>query len=327
MTRGTALDRYDRLEATGTWRAGPDAAAREVVVTFGEARLTLLSFEEEALAQWSLAALVQREGDAPNIRLITPDAEFGEVLTLETGPLTEALDLICPPRGAAGPRARRARATVYVSLAVGIIAALVTLGTQPKALVTAVPEPSWQALSTRIETALGERCAGPAHPSLGALAARARIAQPPAVYRGEATRALRLPDGRLLLSSALVLHPFGPEVPAAALIEAETRAEPRNARVATLGAMALGARLAFTFTGALPDRPEVFVAPAHGPRFAARMATLGLPTEPYAEFLLDSGGDDRRAARVAAADSIGTARFTSALPDSDWLRLQSACGA
>ena len=73
----TALTEYERLEATGLWRATAEAQRREVLVSVGEATLTIADFNNRALAHWSLAAIDrQNPGEYPAI--YSPDGDPGE---------------------------------------------------------------------------------------------------------------------------------------------------------------------------------------------------------------------------------------------------------
>ena len=56
----TAFREYERLEATGLWRATPEAQRREVLVSVGEATLTISDFQGRALTHWSLAAILRK---------------------------------------------------------------------------------------------------------------------------------------------------------------------------------------------------------------------------------------------------------------------------
>ena len=53
----TVLAEYQRLEAEGVWRADEDAQRRDVIVSIGEATLTLTDLNEVALTHWSLPAI------------------------------------------------------------------------------------------------------------------------------------------------------------------------------------------------------------------------------------------------------------------------------
>ena len=75
----TALSAYDRLEATGLWRASPDDQRREVVVSIGEATLTITDLNDTALAHWSIPAVARAKAD--NSRVLkepSNDRLYGE---------------------------------------------------------------------------------------------------------------------------------------------------------------------------------------------------------------------------------------------------------
>jgi len=59
----TALNDFERLEATALWRPEKDAQKQEVIVSFGEATLTLAAINGTPLSHWSLPA-VERVNDA-----------------------------------------------------------------------------------------------------------------------------------------------------------------------------------------------------------------------------------------------------------------------
>ena len=56
----TALTKFQRLEAQGSWRAAPGAPLREVIVSLGEATLVLSDPRtDRPLSHWSLPAVMQ----------------------------------------------------------------------------------------------------------------------------------------------------------------------------------------------------------------------------------------------------------------------------
>ena len=65
----TALSKYDRLEATGLWRATRDTQRREVFVSIGDATLVISDLTDRAVAHWSIAA-VERDEDVAGLSLI-----------------------------------------------------------------------------------------------------------------------------------------------------------------------------------------------------------------------------------------------------------------
>ena len=77
----TALKKFQRLEATGLWRANADAQRREVIVSLGDATLTLSAVSGEILAHWSLGAVTRANGsELPAI--YHPDADETETLEI-----------------------------------------------------------------------------------------------------------------------------------------------------------------------------------------------------------------------------------------------------
>jgi len=77
----TALREYALLEASGWYAETPDAAADEVLVTFGDATLTIQRFDETPLAHWPLASLATVDG--PRALTLAPDADAPERLGLD----------------------------------------------------------------------------------------------------------------------------------------------------------------------------------------------------------------------------------------------------
>ena len=122
---GTALHGYDRLEAPGLWRPGWEEPRRDVIVSLGEATLTLADRAERPLAHWSLPA-VRRVGADP--ALYAPaDADGagdpdGETLQVDDAQMNEALSAILaslapdPPGG----RVRWGAGLAVVALGVGL---------------------------------------------------------------------------------------------------------------------------------------------------------------------------------------------------------------
>jgi len=99
----TALREYALLEASGWYAETPDAAADEVLVTFGDATLTIQRFDETPLAHWPLASLATVDG--PRALTLAPDADAPERLGLDDRAMIDAIRRVAA--GApAGPRRR-----------------------------------------------------------------------------------------------------------------------------------------------------------------------------------------------------------------------------
>ena len=91
----TALSKYDRLEATGLWRATSSEQRREVVVSIGDATLVISDLNDQALTHWSLAA-VERVPSEGQGAVFCPDGDPNE--TLDLGPdeaeMIEAINML-----------------------------------------------------------------------------------------------------------------------------------------------------------------------------------------------------------------------------------------
>ena len=89
----TALEKYDRIEASALWRAGEDAQRREVIVAIGDASLTISDMQDRPLAHWSLPA-VERANPGERPAIYHPDGDPGEVLEIpgEEAQMIEAIE-------------------------------------------------------------------------------------------------------------------------------------------------------------------------------------------------------------------------------------------
>jgi hypothetical protein len=113
----TALARYARLEAIGRWSEDARAPAREVVVAFGDATLTLKDLAERPLGHWALAGVapVRREAGATVYAM----AGGGETLAIDDAEMNAAIAAV-----AGGPRRRsrdRSRGVAPVIAFAGLI--------------------------------------------------------------------------------------------------------------------------------------------------------------------------------------------------------------
>jgi hypothetical protein len=77
----TALQKYDRIEAAGLWRAHPEARAIDVILSLGDATLTINDMRDRALAHWSLGALVRQNPNAMPA-IFHPEGDETETLEL-----------------------------------------------------------------------------------------------------------------------------------------------------------------------------------------------------------------------------------------------------
>lgn len=335
----TALKQYQRIEATGLWRPSPDEQRREVVVSIGEATLTISDFNDRALTHWSLAAL-ERQNPGALPAIFNPDGDPDETLELADSETTmlDAIDRLQRAIDRSRPHPGRLR---WLSVG-GVIAAVlaVLLLWLPAALqnhvVSVVPEVKRQEIGDtilhRIERISGQACASQdAQTSLDRLAKRTGVRQIIILPAG-VRDSLSLPGGTVLLSRALVEDHEDPAVAAGYVIAERARAEQRDPLDDLLNRTGAATAFRLLTTGGLtPDNVDIYteqVLSEPRPSVAdedllAVFAQAALPSTPYA-YARDITGET--VLGLIEADPMAGRTLEQVLPDRDWVRLQNICG-
>lgn len=272
----TALDRYAKLEAVARYLDGPAAAAREVVVSFGERSLVIMGLNDKPIAHWPLASLrALGPPGQPPVELV-PDAASDERLVLDDREMAAAIREVCPDLHAAPPAPER-RGWPGRALAAGALAALLAAAgwavwpMLPGSLLDLVPPEReaalGEALAARVAVLaegsppglcvaeeglaalreLGERLAPVAGPEAGP-GGPLRVT----VLDDPAADAVALPGGRVVVFRGLLEAAATPEEVAAVLAHAIGHARSRDPMRAVLdqaGAGALVSMLAGDITG------------------------------------------------------------------------------
>ncbi|MEL6126065.1 MAG: hypothetical protein AAFR57_06690 [Pseudomonadota bacterium] len=343
----TALDQYDRLEALGLWQEGDDTSPREVIVSFGEATLTLRDGAEAPLAHWSLAALEVLAEDKERL-VLSPDPDGAETLTITDRDMIGAIATV---RTAARPRTRgrkrRIGAWMLLVLLIPIAAGLIWPRTLAGALAPLVPDPLWLPLPAQVmEVEFNRpslflcrdgRSAGLPPPALrrmirqvdpdGVLSVRfGRFDGPPLLNAGG-------PD--TLVNARALRDMVQPEELSGLLALAAARAVTPEYRARLGEAIGLRGLLTLGFQRNLgPEELEAArtLTRAYSAESSAvdeetlrRLEAAGLPSLPLVLPLSSAGAPEHRLERIVAGDSVRGAEFLPALGDNDWLRLQSAC--
>jgi len=340
----TALSKYQRLEASGLWRADPEAQRIDVIVSVGEATLTITDLRERVLTHWSLAAIARANpGQRPAV--YHPDGDPGETLELTTDEV-EMIAAIEKLRSAiARQRPRPGRLRLFgVLVSLSAVLALVVFwlpGAARKHALLVVPGVKrleiGQGLLAQLQRTTGPACRGPGGgAALGALARRLPPRQGAlrlVVVRDGVTGALALPGEVMLVSADLMEDHEEPDVVAGHVIAAHLRAEARDPLDWLLADAGLGASLRLLTTGEVSDE----VLRAHAERLLteppepvdpetmlAGFRTWQVRATPYA-YALDITGETTLA--LIEADPFATGDPPPPiLGDSDWLRLQAICG-
>lgn len=341
----TALQEYQRLEATGLWRPETGAQRREVVVALGDASITIKDFQDRVLAHWSLAAInrVRARGHDPVV--YHPDGDPGETLELEgsESQMIDAIERIL--HAIEGRRPRPGKLRVWLSG--GIAAAAIAAGAfwLPGALltyVTAVVPPVKRAeigdaLLSRITRVSGPPCAAAdARAPLRRLSARV-LGEP----RSEAVAVLpegladtaHLPGGKILMNRSLIEDPGDPDVPAGYILAEAVRAAGTDPLEDLLEHAGTIATLRLLTTGELPDETlDVYAEHLLTERtgesvdtstLLAAFAKAELRSGPYA-YWQDVTGETTLP--LIEADPRRAEGSRQVLTDADWLRLQGICG-
>lgn len=334
----TALKEYQRLEATGLWRATPADQRREVIVSVGDATLTLSDLNDRALAHWSLAAL---ERVNPGVRpaIYHPDGDPGETLELAENEATmiDAIERLRRAVERARPRSGRLRQIgVLVTLALVIGGLVFWL---PDAMlrhtVSVVPDIRRQdigrALLGRIERIAGPACSNSDTAAPLAALARRTGARKLVVLRHAPRDSLHLPGGVVLLNRALFEDQEDPAVVAGHILGERARATRQDPLARLLADAGPLASFRLLTTGELANetldhhaerlltRPHVPLA--HETLLNA-FAAAQVPSTPYARSR-DSTGESTLA--LIEGDPMAGQAPAPVLLDRDWVLLQTIC--
>ncbi len=335
----TALRQYQRIEATGLWRPTPDEQRREVVVSIGEATLTISDFNDRALTHWSLAAL-ERQNPGAFPAVFNPDGDPGETLELAQSEtmMIEAIDRLQRAIDRARPHPGRLRWLSVAGVVLAVLALLVFWlpGALQRHVVTVVPEIKRQEIGDtilrRIERVSGTACSSPdAQESLDRLARRTGIRQIVILPAG-LSDSLSLPGGTVLLNRALVEDYEDPAVAAGYVIAARARAarqDPLDELLDRTGPIAafrllttgeLTSEIVDTYTEQVLSEPRPEISDND---LLSVFAQAALPSTPYA-YARDITGET--VLGLIEADPMAGRTLEQVLPDRDWVRLQNICG-
>jgi len=341
----TALQEYQRLEATGLWRAQDGGQRREVVVALGDATLVIFDPRSSvALAHWSLPATHRlNPGRLPAVYSPGPDS-------------TEELEIADPDMILAMSRiessvsgGERHPGRLRLALAFGLATSLVALSALW--LPGAITRHAARVAPSAVRAEIGDRvladlqrvtappCSNPrVDQVLAALHQRlfpdrqGRIVILPDALAGTAMGAAHLPGGLILLHRSTVEDHETPEVAAGFALAEAARAAASDPLITVLERAGPAAALGLLTSGKLPEgaehgQAEAIVAAAPASLTPADLlpgfVAAGVSTRPYAD-ALDPTGES--VLPLIEADPARNGPLAPLMADSDWLALQSACG-
>lgn len=338
----TALKNYDRLEATGLWRASPDEQRTEVVISVGEATLVLTDMQDRPLAHWSIPA-VSRANPGHRPAIFYPDGDPGETLEIAAteGAMIDAIEQLRTAVERRRPHPGRLRFVMLAGslAAAGALAVFWLPGAVREHALRVVPDVKraaiGDALMQQISVVTGPPCRAP-----GGRAALATLAErlpgisagQITILRGGVASTASLPGGAILVNHTLVEDYDEPDVVAGFALAQSLRAQyadPLDDLLRTGGIMA---SLRLLTTGdpgevALQRYGEAMLTrpPAAVPEEVLLQAfeEAGLRSTPYA-YARDISGESTLA--LIEADPFAAEVPEPLLLDADWLRLQGICG-
>ncbi|MEP3784987.1 hypothetical protein [Ascidiaceihabitans sp.] len=336
----TALTKYDRLEATGLWRATPQDQRREVVVSIGNATLVIKDLTDKAITHWSLAAVERSTtGNAP--ATFHPDGDPGETLDLaaDEADMIDAIDQLRRAVAKARPRPGRLR-WLGAALSVSAVVAGVTLWL-PGALTqhaldvvpTVIRAQIGEDLLRRIQRVTGQPCRSVgAVPGLKTLALRTNT-ENLVILRSGLSDSLSLPGGKILLHRGLVEGFEEPDVAAGYILAETLRIQTHDPLETLLSQAGMRASISLLTTGNLPSTTldahaeRILQAPrppVDDVALLAAFASAEIRSSPYA-YARDITGEETLP--LIEADPMRNADPKPLLRDADWLRLQAICGS
>ena len=336
----TALEKFERLEASGLWRANPADQRRDTVVSLGTASLTISDSRSGAiLSHWSLPAVVRlNPGQLPALFAPSdPQGDEGETLELDDPLMIDALTTI---RRALSPKRIGRRLRLALGGATAALVAGLGLFWVPQALTdhaaSITPQAARAQLGRELVDALApsvRTCAAPAGRAaltslrLRLMGSNHRLV----VLDGAPELSVAYVPGRLILVGRGFLEGLdSAETLAGHVLAAELALEADDPMRALLRHAGVIATTRFLTTGDLPqDSLASFGAltlarPAPPPdpaALSARMAERNVPIGPYLATLGDEGMIE-----AMTQAQLPTARALQPLvSDGEWLTLQNIC--
>ncbi len=335
----TALSKYERLECTGLWRASEDEQRRDVIVSVGNATLTISDTSDRALAHWSLPA-IQRRNPEQNPAIYAPSTDAEDTLELEDETVIKALEkvhYVIEKR-----RSHKGRLRQFLTGGSLLVILALALFWLPGALVSytvnVVPDATRQSVGKRLETRIYRVTGRSCGDGLG-LVALASLGntllgndRPRIVVLAEATLpALHLPGPAILLSSALIENEDTPFVVSGFILAEDARTRQTDPMLSLLNHAGLMATIKLLTTGTLSDAVldrygEMLLTAAPAPvpdqHLLARFAATNIPASPYA-YAVDTSGETTLA--LIEADPVPGSDAVSPLSDDAWISLLGIC--
>ncbi len=336
----TALSEYDRLEATGLWRASSGAQRQDVVVSVGDATLQIFEPNGTARAHWSLAA-IERLNPGKEPAQYGPGDDSGEDLEIEDATMVAAIEKVRKAVNRAQPKPGRLRGRIILGAVLAGIALLVfwvpgaMVGYASKTVPPVARSEIGLQLLGQVERIAGLPCRDAGGPGvLAELGDRLNLPDDTQllVFRSGLRETTHLPGGPILIASWTLEDFETPDVPAGFILAEAERRSDHDPLARLLNWAGFGATFRLLTTGALPEMTlqryaEALMTapriPVPDRRLLDRFQATEVASAPYA-YALDVTGE--KTVRLIEADPFGGTSPQPILTDDAWVALQGICG-
>ena len=337
----TALDKYQRIEALGLWRADNVSQRKDVLISIGETTLLISDMQEQPLAHWSLAAIERANpGNFPAI--YHPDGDHEESLELNYSEkeMIEAIEKLRTVIARRRPHPGRLRTGIFLGIFSVVLLTLVFW--MPQAIRNYTAEILPEVKHVEIGNNLFEhmkRVTGPAceadfsKTSLKLLSDRLFDGKNVIFIVPDGIKTtINLPGNILLANRNLVEDFEDPDVLAGYLITEKIRSKTFDPIEEMLQNMSLISTFRLLTTGlvkkeTLMDYADYLVTkPQETIQSVEIIRTFHekqLSLIPYAE-AIDITGEG--SLDLIEAEEIRTSPVKTSLPDANWVSLQNICG-
>jgi hypothetical protein len=338
----TALNTYERLEATALWRPEGGTQKVEVIVSMGEATLLISDLHDKTLTHWSLPAVKRSNGTNERTAIYKPAHDTDELLEVDDETMIDAILRVQKAIERAKPRPGRLR-TLVIGASTLIVAGLAIFWL-PNALVrqavTIVPDVTQNqigdALLNRVKRLSGQPCGTPhGTKALRALQIRLNVLNAQgniSVVSSGVRVSHSLPGGKTLLNRSVVEDFDDPDILAGYVLAEQQRAADQDPLGHLLHEAGLQTTLRLLTRGSisddvLDDYAENLLSHAQRPVDPAdlieRFAAANVRLSPYA-YAIDITGERTR--ELIEADQTRVPNPQTVLTDGNWVAVQDICG-
>jgi hypothetical protein len=336
----TALNEFDRLEASALWRPEGETQRVEVVVSMGKATLIISDLNDKTLSHWSLPAIERINGTNERLAIYSPGTDTDERLETEDDTMIAAILRIQRAIERGTPRPGRLR-TLVMGTTIASAAALAVFwlpGALVRQAVSIVPEVTraqiGATLLSHVTRLSGQECTS-VHGAQALLALKTQLMRPSAggviVLRSGVQVAQHLPGGYILLNRSVIEDFEDPDVVAGFIMAEQQRAAQIDPLEDLLRSAGLTASLKLLTSGQIPNKTLESYAekllrqdmqPVNMDQLATRFIEAQVRPQPYA-YAIDITGVSTLP--LIEAGDLNTEETEPVLQDGEWVALQGIC--